>query len=246
MKSLKLMIPAVLIPITIGIALSFTSCKKHLFNSIKGKGDTVTETRDLSGFNKISLSIDADLHYVQDSVYFVEISAQQNVLNVLTTDIDAGRLKIEFRRWVLKHSKITIVIHSPDLRAVDLSGSGNFESPSDIVTSDLELNVSGSGDIALAAVHTDELQVKISGSGDISVSGGAVTNQKATISGSGDIEMDGLTASNSDAKISGSGSITVWVVNQLKATISGSGNIRYKGNPVINANISGSGSVIHI
>ncbi len=241
MKSLKLMIPVVLF-----LAVSFTSCKKHLFNSIKGKGNTVTETRNLSGFNKIDLSIDADVHYVQDSVYFVELSAQQNVLNVITTDIDAGKLKIEFKRWVLKHTKITIVIHSPELREVDLSGSGNFESPSDIVTSSLELNVSGSGDIDLAAVHADELKVKISGSGDISVSGGAATNQQATISGSGDIDMDDLAANNSDAKISGSGSISVWAVNQLKATISGSGNIRYKGNPVVNTNISGSGSVIHI
>ncbi|MNJ84786.1 hypothetical protein D3C87_22460 [compost metagenome] len=241
MKSLKLIIPAVLI-----LAVSFTSCKKHLFNSIKGKGGTVTETRDLSGFNKISLSIDADVNYVQDSVYFVEISAQQNVIDVITTDINGGELEIEFSKWVRKHSNITIVIHSPDLRAIDLSGSGNVESSSDILTTDLELNVSGSGNIVLASVHSDELEAKISGSGNISVSGGEVTNQKATISGSGSVEMENLKANNSDAKISGSGSISVWAVDQLKATISGSGDIRYKGNPIVNTNISGSGSVIHI
>lgn len=246
MKSLKLIIPSVLIPIVIGIAASFTSCKKHLFNSIKGKGETVTETRNLSGFNKISLSIDGDLSYVQDSVYFVEISAQQNVLDVITTDIDAGRLKIGSSKWIRKHNGIHIIVHSPDLRAVDLSGSGNVESSSNILTTDLELNVSGSGNINFASVHSDELEVKISGSGNIVVSGGVVTNQKATISGSGNVEMENLTANNSDAKISGSGSITVWVLDELKATISGSGNIRYKGNPIVNTNISGSGSVIHI
>lgn len=241
MKSVKLMIPVLLILVT-----SFTSCKKHLFNSIKGKGETVTETRNLSGFNKISLSIDGDLSYVQDSVYFVEISAQQNVLNVITTEIDGGRLKIGSSKWIRKHNGIKIIVHSPDMREMDLSGSGNIESSSDILTTNLELNVSGSGNITLASVHTDEFEVKISGSGNITVSGGAVTNQKATISGSGDVEMDDLTANNSDAKISGSGSISVWVLDQLKATISGSGNIRYKGNPIVNANISGSGSVIHI
>lgn len=241
MKSLKLMIPAVLI-----LAASFTSCKKHLFNAIKGKGDVVTETRDLSGFNRIALSIDADVTYVQDSVYFIELSAQKNVLNVITTDISAGKLKIEFKRWVLKHKDIKITIHSPELRGIDLSGSGDFEASSGISTSELELNISGSGDIELAAVHADGLEAKISGSGNISVSGGVVTNQRVTISGSGSIDMDDLTATDSDAKISGSGSISVWVLNQLKATISGSGNIRYKGNPVVNTNISGSGSVIHI
>ncbi|MNV34669.1 hypothetical protein D3C71_1260960 [compost metagenome] len=246
MKSLKLKIPIVLTLVAIGIAVSFTSCKKHLFNSIKGKGETVTETRNLSGFNKISLSINADVIYVQDSVYFVEISAQQNVLNVITTEINAGNLKIESSRWIRKHDGIKIKIHSPDLRAMDLSGSGNMESSSDILTTGLELNVSGSGNITLASVHSNELEVKISGSGNISVSSGEVTNQKATISGSGNVKMSDLTANNSDAKISGSGSISIWAVDQLKATISGSGDIRYKGNPIVNTNISGSGSVIHI
>jgi hypothetical protein len=207
MKSLKLMIPPVLI--AIGIAVSFTSCKKNLFNSVKGKGATVTETRDLSGFNKISLSIDGDVNYMQDSIYFVEISAQQNILDVITTEISSGELKIGSNRWIRKHNGIKIVVHSPTLLAMDLSGSGNIESSLDILTTALELNVSGSGNIKLASVHTDELEVKISGSGNIVVSGGTVTNQKATISGSGNVEMSDMPTNNSVAKISGSGSISV-------------------------------------
>jgi hypothetical protein len=241
MKNLKLMIPVVLI-----FMVSFTSCKKTLFNSVKGKGATVTEIRDLSGFNKISLSIDGDVNYVQDSVYFVEISAQQNILDVITTEISGGELKIDAKRWIRKHNGIKIVIHSPDLYAMDLSGSGSMESSSDIVTTTLKLNVSGSGSIKLASVHGAELKVEISGSGNIVVSGGAVTNQKVDISGSGNVETDGLQANISDAEISGSGSISVWAVDQLKATISGSGDIKYKGNPAVNTTISGSGSLIHI
>nr|WP_294860080.1 head GIN domain-containing protein [uncultured Fluviicola sp.] len=241
MKNSKSIIPMVLI-----LAVSFTSCKKNLFNSIKGKGETVTETRNVSGFNKISLSIDGDVNYVQDSIYFVEISAQQNVLDVLTTEIDGEELKIGADRWIRKHNGIKIRVHSPDLRAMDISGSGNMEASSDILTTGMELNVSGSGNISLASVHTGELKVTISGSGNITCSGGAVTNQKVSISGSGNVEMDNLPANNSDTKISGSGSISVWAVDQLKATISGSGDIRYKGNPIVNTNTSGSGSVIHI
>ena len=241
MSNLKWMIPGILL-----FATTFTSCKKHLFNSIKGKGPTVTETRDLSGFNKISLAIDANVNYIQDSVYYVEISAQQNVLDVITMKINSGELEIDSRRWIRKHNGINIVIHSPDLYSLDLSGSGNIESHAAISTTNLALNVSGSGNISLSSVLTDELEVKISGSGNITLSGGAVTNQKATISGSGDVKMDYQPATNSDAKISGSGSITLWATDQLKAVISGSGNIKYKGNPVVNTTISGSGSVIHI
>lgn len=239
MKNLKWMIPVVLL-----LAASFTSCKKHLFNSIKGKGEAVTETRDLSGFNKISLDINADVQYVQDSVYFVAITAQKNVLDVITTRISDGELEIDSRKWIRKHSGITIVIHSPDLREIDLDGSGNFEATGILTTTGLELDVSGSGNIRLAIVHAVDLEADISGSGNISISGGTITNQEATVSGSGNIQMEGLTANHSKAKISGSGSVSVWALDQLHATISGSGDIRYKGNPVVTTSISGSGSVI--
>ncbi|WP_343631365.1 head GIN domain-containing protein [Fluviicola sp.] len=241
MKSLRWIIPGILL-----LAVPFSSCKKQVFNSIKGKGQTVTEIRDLSGFNKISLDIDAHVFYTQDSVYYVEISAQQNVLDVITTEISSGELEIDSRKWIRKHNGINIIVHSPDLYALDISGSGNIESAAGISTSTLELNVSGSGNITLSSIHSAELEAKISGSGNISASGGTATNQKSTISGSGNIDMQNLTANHSDAKISGSGNISVWASNQLKATISGSGDIRYRGNPVVNTTISGSGSVIHI
>lgn len=244
MKSLKWMISPVLI--AIGIAVAFTSCKKNLFNSVKGKGATVTETRDLSGFDKISLSINADVTYTQDSVYFVEISAQQNILDVITTEISSGELKIGSNRWIRKHNGIKIIIHSPDLRKIDLDGSGNFDSTGMLTTTGLELEISGSGNIRITSLTASNLDADISGSGNISISGGAVTNEETEISGSGNIEMDNLTANISKAKISGSGSVSVWVLNQLNATISGSGDIKYRGNPAVNTTISGSGSVIHI
>lgn len=241
MKSFQFMWSMVLV-----LTISLTSCKKHIFNSIKGKGGTVTEIRNVTGFNKISLSINADVSYVQDSIFFVEISAQQNVLEAITTDVSAGELKIDFNKWVRKHSNIHFTIHSPDLRGLDISGSGNIEATGNITTSDLDINVSGSGNIVLSSVTSDELEAKISGSGNINISAGTVTNQKATISGSGDMTMDGLTASSSYCKISGSGSISVWVTDQLDATISGSGDIRYKGTPIVNAHMSGSGSLLHM
>jgi len=241
MKNLKLMIPVILI-----LAGSFTSCKKQLFNSIKGKGETVTETRNLSGFDKISLDMDADIVYQQDSVYFVEISAQQNVLNVITTEISDGELEIDSKKWVRKHNGIKIIIHSPELRKVELDGSGNFESIGMLTTTDLELEVSGSGNISFVAVNASVLDADISGSGNIYILGGAVISEEAEVSGSGSIEMHQLTANQSKAKISGSGSVSVWALDQLNANISGSGDIKYKGNPAVNTTISGSGSVIHI
>jgi hypothetical protein len=234
-----------ILPITL-LFIVLTGCGKKLFGSIVGKGDNVIEIRELTGFNKIKMAMDGDVIYVQDSAYYVEISAQQNVLEVLTTEISAGELKIDFRKWVRRHKDITIIVHSPEIRALTISGSGNISSQQPIATNDLDLRISGSGNISLYSVATPELDASISGSGNITLGGGSVNNEKVTISGSGNIDALEVESNNSYAKISGSGSITVKVVQQLDATISGSGDIRYRGQPIVNTHISGSGAVIHL
>jgi hypothetical protein len=240
MKTLKTILPITLLFVVL------TGCGKKLFGSIVGKGDNVTEIRELTGFNKIKLAMDGDVIYVQDSAYYVEISAQENVLEVLTTEISAGELKIDFRKWVRRHKDITIIVHCPEMRGMTISGSGNIDSPNAIASNDMDLRISGSGNISLYSVVTPELDASISGSGNITIGGGSANNEKVTISGSGNIDVLGLEANSSYAKISGSGSITVKVVQQLDATISGSGDIRYSGQPVVNTHISGSGAVIHL
>lgn len=240
MKIAKMILPVALLFVLL------TGCKKHIFNSVKGKGPNVTEVRQLTGFNKVLLEIDADIVYVQDANYFVEISAQQNVLDVMDLHVSAGELQIEFSKWVRKHNPITITIHAPDMRGLHLSGSGNINIPGTLNTSYLDIRVSGSGNINVDSLVTEELEATISGSGNMTVDGGSVNNQKVTISGSGNIDLLDLQSNNANCKISGSGDISVWVENHLDATISGSGNIRYRGSATVSTHISGSGSVIHI
>ncbi|ASS47912.1 MAG: hypothetical protein A3D31_01555 [Candidatus Fluviicola riflensis] len=239
MKSIKMILP-------IGILfLVATSCHKH-FGAIKGKGELVTEIRSITNFNKIKLDMDADVVYLQDSVFYVEISAQSNLMSVIKTSVSAGELKIETTKWIRKHKDITFIIHSPTIVGLTISGSGNINSNSAISTGSMDLKISGSGNISLYSIQSGELDATISGSGNISVVNGTVTNEKVTVSGSGNIETLNLTATNASAKISGSGDISVRVMQLLDAVISGSGDIIYAGSAAVNATISGSGTITHI
>lgn len=240
MKLTNMILPMIL------LVVSLTACEKVLFGWIKGKGSDVTETRPLINFNKIKLGMDAEVTYVQDSVYYVELTAQANVLEVLTTNVVASELRIDTRKWVRKHNPIIVIVHSPDIKSLNISGSGNINAPGVIATNDLSLHISGSGNISLYELQSAELNASISGSGNISIGNGVVSNEKATISGSGDIDALGLAANSVAAKISGSGNISVYAVQQLDATISGSGDIHYTGQPSVNTHISGSGSVVHL
>lgn len=240
MKFIPLIVPVLC------IGLTTASCGKGKVFGIKGKGTNVKQSRSLSNFDQLELSIDADVYYVQDSEYSVEISAQSNVLSYLKTEVKDNELEIEFERNVFSHSKITITVHAPNIREFEINGSGRIEAQQAVTAGSLKLEVNGSGDMVFNGLTASFLEAEIEGSGNVKISSGTVDHEKLRISGSGNIDIPGITAKNASAHISGSGDITLRATDYLDANISGSGNIRYYGNPAMNVNVSGSGKIIHL
>lgn len=229
--------------ILIALLSTFTSCKKGGPFGIIGKGSNVTETRDISGFDRIRLTTEADVIYTQDSTYYVEVNGQKNIIDVLDLKNENGTLQIGFDKNVWKHNKIKIIIHSPNIYGLFISGSGDIKSYTKINTSYLNLGISGSGDIELNTVVATTMDAKISGSGDIDIETGEVNTQNLQISGSGEMDLEQLASTNCLCKISGSGDMSVKALENLDVQISGSGDVSYSGRPVINSKITGSGKL---
>lgn len=228
------------------ISIFSQSCRKGGPWGIRGKGSNVTETRDLKDFDRIQLSIDADVYYTQDSVYKVEISAQSNILTVLKVEVSGSELKLDFKRNVWDHNKIKITVHSPNLKGLSISGSGDINVQNSVNTSDLELNISGSGNIYLPFLNSQNVSARISGTGDIKIAGGGTKTETLTVSGSGNIDAKDFVAENCTAKISGLGDISVHATEILNVTISGTGDVSYRGKPSVSSDISGLGKLIHL
>ena len=236
MKNLSI----VLIAVAIGIF--FTSCEK-----IVGDGLSVTEHRPISNFTSLASAISADVIYKQGPAYTVEITAQQNIINVIETNVVGSELVIKFKDFVRvkDHERITVNVSSPTINGLRISGSGNITAADSIVSDNMALTLSGSGNIRLSKLVTSSLDANISGSGSISLSGGILSKEHLKISGSGDINTGDASANNVTTVTSGSGEMQVIALKTLDVTISGSGSVYYDGAPIVNAHISGSGKVIH-
>jgi hypothetical protein len=217
-----------------------SSCKK-----IKGKGDVITENRNVSSYQAISLSFDANLNFRPDSVYSLSISAQENLLEYIETNIESGTLVIKIRDHYFfgSHDPITVNISAPEVNSLGISGSGNINTNGPWMPGNATLNISGSGNIVVDTLSVSNLKSVISGSGYIRVNKGTASSSSLNISGSGTIHTEDVKTGTVNASISGSGDIYCWAVQKLNATISGSGSIYYRGNPQIETNISGSGNV---
>jgi hypothetical protein len=190
----------------------------------KGSGQVVTETREVSGFTKVELSGSAELTIEKTGTESLSISAEDNLLPQLTSDVsgDALILGTKPNTSILPTKPITYSVTVKDLTGIAVSGSGT---------------------VRVSNLMTNSLTTKISGSGTITASG-AVNDQDVDISGSGRYQAEQMTSKAVKAQISGSGTASVLAADLLDVKISGSGTLTYSGNPQVTQEISGSGKLI--
>jgi hypothetical protein len=224
----------------LAMTLAFSSCKKVI-----GDGPMRTEMRNVTNFSGIDLRMGADVNFQQAPDYKVEVRAQDEVLRVLETYVSNDRLVIKFDKdiRVRLHDGVTVNVSGPNLNSLRVSSSGDINATGTFEATNVEMDISGSGDITMSDLTANMLDAAISGSGDIKVLQGAIDEEKLRISGSGSIHVAGVAAKTANTRTNGSGSIRLKVSDRLDVNISGSGSVYYTGNPVINASISGSGKV---
>lgn len=224
--------------------LFLTNCEAQKYGRIKGDGNVINETREVGSFDKIGVSGSFDINLVKGKEGKIEIKIEKNLLPYLITEVENGKLKIRWKKGtnVSTNRGVDLIVHFKEINDIASSGSSDIESNDLIKTDNLEVAVSGSGNISLQ-VDVDELNARVSGSGDLDFKG-AADNFKAAMSGSGDIEAFALQTNTANLKISGSADITISVKDELYARVSGSGDITYKGKPKIeDIKVSGSGEI---
>lgn len=209
--------------------------------TVRGSGNLVTEERQLSEFDQISLNGIGTISVATGDRQHLKIRTDDNVMPLIVTEVRNRKLVISHNKWNLRPTTLDFTIMVKNMKGASISGSGDIYGKNRFVSKDFYTDVSGSGNISLE-LEADQLDSDISGSGSIQLSGKA-DFYNASITGSGKIRADNLEAKNASIIITGSGDCRVNVSEQLHAKITGSGDVSYKGYPRITKKITGSGSV---
>jgi hypothetical protein len=185
----------------------------------------------------------ADVFLSQGDHQSVEVEADKASMEYIETETHGNALVVKNREGHWHNlGRIRIYITMPDITAIELSGSGTVESQTPIKSSELQIMLSGSGNVKISSLLAPVLKVNITGSGDIFLTGeNDQAEMDATITGSGSIKADEMRVANATVHITGSGSARVNVLKELETDITGSGSVLYRGNPIINAHSTGSG-----
>lgn len=192
---------------------------------IKGSGDLITEERDVKSFKRIESNGAADIYVTVGEELSVKVTFDDNIIDLIETEVRGKTLKIGSRENYSSRRTCKIEITVPELERVYLRGSGDiFVERLD--SEFFEFKLSGSGSL-VAEGSTDELDLRLSGSGEIDTRDLTAQEVYVSISGSGDVRV--RAEESFDGRVSGSGDIAIYGNPQdFSKSISGSGNIRKK------------------
>ena len=239
------------------------ACGSFTTNFVKGSGNIVTQTFDVSGFDRIALEGFGEVFVEQGQTESLSVQTDDNLISLLDIKVQGKELRLGIKPGVdaSPTESITYNVTVRDLNGVSLSGSGNFHVAA-VKSSDLTVSLAGSGDIDVKSAEADNLSLDLNGSGNITIEAinantvdtslegsgtikleGNARTQTLALSGSGNYLAEDLEIDKTDITVPGSGNVTVWTNDELKLRISGSGSIQYYGNPTVDQSVSGSGSI---
>jgi len=210
-------------------------------------GEPVSQTRDVSGFDRIEIKGVFDLYLTQGKDFNLRIEAEQDVLEKIISEVKDGRLILsekenKIKIGVLRPKTRKAYITFPELKELCIKGAADVNGQNAIKAGDFRLIISGAGNVNMTLDATD-LEAMVSGAGDIRLKG-AAENTTISITGAGDIEGFDLSSQKATVSISGAGDCKLSVEKELAVNITGIGNMSYRGNPkMMSKNVTGMGHI---
>ncbi len=244
---------AALVVATISATASFSgAARAQIWNlsitgfggkTVVGSGKAITEPRVTQPFIAIAVKGAADVVIRQTGKSAVEVSGDDNIVPLVTTEVKGETLVIDFKDKTSMRTKTKLVVRVDvaALTGISISGSGNVVAEP-IKADALDVSISGSGDLRMNELNAASLAVSIAGSGDFTATG-AAAKQRYSIAGSGDVKSSALKGNEVSVSIAGSGDASVWAKGTLSGNIVGSGDIRYLGDATVSKSVLGSGSM---
>lgn len=207
----------------------------------KGNGNVVTDTRKVNGeFTEVSASEGLMVYVTQADEFKIEVEGDENIIDLIATDISNGKLRIHAEENIGKATK-NIFVSLPDITALGASSGSHLKTENTIRSNRLQIDGS-SGALINIELVADEVEIDASSGANLSISGDA-DNADVDVSSGGNINAKELQTNTCTAGASSGGNIKIHVSKSLTANASSGGNIAYSGEPNVQKKKSVSGSV---
>jgi hypothetical protein len=220
-------IVAILVGVVFANLFSFGRVSGKLFNfsigrSVKGSGVAASDVRNVGSFKGVDVGGIFEVEIIAGKEFEVRVETDDNLLQYVKTEVDAGVLKISTTERMKSHEPLRVRISAPSIESVEASGVCK---------------------VSLAGVKNSELRIDTSGASKIRLEG-ETTSLSVDVSGASSVDGENLKAENANVEASGASNVSVFVTGRLVSDASGASKIGYSGNPAsVEKNTSGASKV---
>lgn len=233
----------ILITIYLTLLFTTTSCGIDGVFGIKGNKNVVSEDRSISAdFEIISVQQGINLFITQGGSVKMSVEADENIMDLLITEVKNNELKIYFEKNVYQAKARNVYLTASTISEIKASSGSTVKSENTIQEKSLNLD-SSSGSSIKIHTNADEISTEASSGSTITIFGKSKTLTANASSGSS-INAKELKTENVFTKASSGANIDVNVTGKLTAKASSGGAIDYKGNPAEVTKESASGGSV--
>ncbi len=213
------------------MAILLLSCNMDLnLTSISGNGNVVSIERTIdASYSEIEVGRGLDLYLTQSDTESLTIQADENLHDVIITEVENNVLKIYTNENINSSSAQKVKLNFTNVSKIESYGGADVFSTNTISVDQLALEASSGSDMDLD-VRTKTLDAQSSSGADLVLSGNTDKLFLKSNSGS-DIDASKLEADVCNAYANSGSSIALKAKNKLYATASSGGDIIYYGSP---------------
>jgi len=231
------------ITIALIMAIVLSSCAFDISfgDGKKGNGVIAEDRREITEeFTVVSASEGIDVFVTQADDFEITVEADENVIDLIGTDIKDGRLRVHAIKNIGRATK-KVYVSLPEITALNSSSGADLTSKNVIEANKISLDASSGSDLQVELM-ADEVDASTSSGADIKVSGEANFFIADASSGS-DIKARSFLVKKCTADASSGADISVNVSESLTANASSGADISYSGDATVQKRKSVSGSV---
>jgi len=215
--------PAVAVSVVQALLWACGGYTEYVTGTADGSGRLVTESRPVRGFTAVAVSGAGHVIIEQTGVESLQVTAEDNILPFVRTEVRGGRLILGFE---------------PGVRINTTRGVQYRITVAELT----EIEASGASSVEALRVDAETLTARISGASSYSASG-IVDDHRVELSGASRCDAEDLVSREVTASLSGACYCLVRVHDRLVVNASGASTLEYIGDPAVAVNVSG-GSVV--
>jgi hypothetical protein len=209
--------------IVLSVALLAVPACSALAPTVVGSGNAKTEQRTVGDFTRVRVGTAISATVVVGPAVSVSVTADDNLLGNVKTDVTAGRLTVEIQGATMPRTPVTVTITVPSLEGAEATSAAT---------------------VTATGVNANSFSAAADSAATLVVRGNA-TSVDVNASSAANADLGGVPAQTATVKAGSAGRATVNAQQSVSGSVESGGVVRVEGNPpTVNVTTESGGVVV--